>query len=237
MEGGSIRLVTIAPAAGSTHFNGVIQIELEPGWKTYWRNPGDAGVPPNIDVSASTNIAGAVFDYPAPERHDDGYGAWTGYSASTSFPVTFSIAAAGKPVQIEADLFLGLCQTICVPVQTRFSLDPLAGDDEEDKAEVEAALAALPRPADERFNIRPHGRDGALLSFDATLPEGEGAPELFLDGGGKIVFGVPQGSKRDGSWLFMVPALSEPAFDESGKPVFYTLKSDRGAVSGTVSLP
>ena len=68
-----VRLVTSrqrrTPTAGC---NGTLDIDLKPGWKTYWRDPGDAGVPPLLDVSASTNIAAAEFDFPAPKRHDDG---------------------------------------------------------------------------------------------------------------------------------------------------------------------
>ena len=49
------------PTAGCT---GVLDIDLKPGWKTYWRDPGDAGVPPQLDVSASTNVAGAELRFP-----------------------------------------------------------------------------------------------------------------------------------------------------------------------------
>ncbi len=45
-EGARIRLVTTGKPAADGKLKGMLDIELKPGWKTYWRDPGDAGVPP-----------------------------------------------------------------------------------------------------------------------------------------------------------------------------------------------
>ena len=60
-EGGKVRLVTSGKADAAGRIQGVLDIALKPGWKTYWRDPGDAGVPPQLDISGSTNIADARF--------------------------------------------------------------------------------------------------------------------------------------------------------------------------------
>ncbi|RUX21351.1 hypothetical protein EOA27_06205, partial [Mesorhizobium sp. M2A.F.Ca.ET.037.01.1.1] len=56
-EGGKVRLVTTGKPDEAGKIRGVLDIALKPGWKTYWRDPGDAGVPPQLDISGSTNIA------------------------------------------------------------------------------------------------------------------------------------------------------------------------------------
>ena len=57
VNGGRVRLVTSGLPDSSGLLNGALEIDLEPGWKTYWRDPGDAGVPPQIDIARSSNIA------------------------------------------------------------------------------------------------------------------------------------------------------------------------------------
>src|ERR1700739_4818487 len=53
---------------------GGIAIQLQPGWKTYWRAPGDSGVPPRFDFSKSDNIEAVTVLWPAPTKFDDGAG-------------------------------------------------------------------------------------------------------------------------------------------------------------------
>ena len=67
-EGGRVRLVTTGQPDGDGNLTGILDIELKPGWKTYWRDPGDAGVPPTIDVAASPGVTGAEFSFPAPDE-------------------------------------------------------------------------------------------------------------------------------------------------------------------------
>ncbi|TIW88948.1 MAG: hypothetical protein E5V51_06740, partial [Mesorhizobium sp.] len=122
-EGGKVRLVTSGKPDDAGRIRGILDIALKPGWKTYWRDPGDAGVPPQLDISASTNIADATLSFPAPQRHDDGYGKWAGYNYPVSLPVTFTLSTPNQPAVIDADVFLGICETICIPVQTRLSVD------------------------------------------------------------------------------------------------------------------
>ena len=59
------------PADEKGVLQGALEIDLKPGWKTYWRDPGDAGVPPTIDATASSNVASAELSFPAPHRFDE----------------------------------------------------------------------------------------------------------------------------------------------------------------------
>src|ERR1700712_883839 len=53
---------------------GGIAFQLQPGWHTYWRNPGDSGVPPRFDFSKSDNVEAVTILWPAPKKFDDGAG-------------------------------------------------------------------------------------------------------------------------------------------------------------------
>lgn len=236
-EGGSLRLVTAGLPDGAGRLRGVLDIVLKPGWKTYWRDPGTAGVPPSFDVSASRNVAAAALAFPAPERHDDGYGAWAGYSASVALPVTFTVPNPAEPAQIKADVFLGFCRDICVPVSAHFTLDASSGDAPEDAETVKAAFVALPAEADAQFGVSAEGLEGGTLTLLARMAAQTGEePELFVAGENGLVLGVPKAEKTEAGWRFAVPLLDRPAGLKL-PPVFYTLVAGKAAVSGTFSLP
>src|SRR5690349_4532496 len=84
-KGAAIRLIP-GPVVGDGHKAG-LEIHLEPGWKTYWRNPGDSGVPPSFDWSKSTNLADVTVSWPAPERLEDEGGTSIGYKHDVVLPL------------------------------------------------------------------------------------------------------------------------------------------------------
>ena len=174
----------------------MLEIDLKPGWKTYWRDPGDAGVPPTLDASASSNIASAELSFPAPQRFDDGFAIWAGYKEPVGFPVAFALTDARQPATIEAKVFLGICETICIPVQATFAVDPASDpDNADDAAVVKAALDALPGPEQPDFGVTllKGGKDEVLV--EAAFAGEPGAVDFFLAGDGGYQFGPPE--RRD----------------------------------------
>lgn len=237
-EGGKVRLVTSGEPDEAGRLHGVLDIALKPGWKTYWRDPGDAGVPPQLDITASTNIADATFSFPPPERHDDGYSIWAGYDHPVSLPVTFTLSAPNEPAVIDANIFLGICETICIPVQTRLTIDPGADPDNvEDAALVEAALATLPAPARPDFGINVLPGDHETLIVEARFPGNPEAADFFLAGERDYMFGVPARSEKDGKLVFTVPILDRPSTAPTGGGLHYTLTTAEGAVEGLLPFP
>lgn len=236
-QGGRVRLVTSGEADAQGRIAGVIDIRLRPGWKTYWLDPGDAGVPPQVDVTASRNIAGIDISFPAPQRHDEGYGSWAGYDRSVAFPVSFRLVEPGKPMLIDASLFLGMCETICVPVQARLTLDPAAAPrDADDGRAVEAALAALPQAEAADFRAELTGSDAEHITVRTTVPAGSRPVDLFIAGTDGVQFGLPKlKTGPQGEQVFAVKVLSRP--DKAAAAIPYTLVSDHGSVSGTLALP
>ena len=238
VNGGRVRLVTSGLPDSSGLLNGALEIDLEPGWKTYWRDPGDAGVPPQIDIARSSNIASAELRFPPPERFDDGYTKWAGYKHLVTFPVSFRAKTPDKPVLIDADVFLGICETICIPVQGSFTLDPAADPDHpEHAALIKAANEALAHPAKPNFSARVHTSDDKTLVVEAVSPTGSTAPELFIAGEQGYMFGAPQRVADDEKVLFAVPVLQRPESRPANGALHYTLTTSAGAVEGTLPFP
>ena len=232
-DGARIRLVTTGKADADGRLTGILDIDLKPGWKTYWRDPGDAGVPPYVDVAASTNIAGAELDFPAPQRHDEGDFKWAGYDFPVALPVTFTLKTPGEPAIIDADVFLGVCETICIPVKTKLTLDPASDpDNPDDAAAVSAAQAALPEPEQPDFGVKVVSNPGdTTVVLEASFPGDPASAELFIAGDEGYTFTTPEKIEKDGKTLFSVE-VGLPARRGTGPGLHYTLVTDKGSVSG-----
>ena len=103
-----------------------IQLRMDPGWKTYWRNPGDSGVPPSFDWTGSKNLKHAEVLYPAPHRFADAGGTAIGYDDQVVFPVKLTPERDGEPIELKLAFAFGLCKDLCIPndVSLGLTLDP-----------------------------------------------------------------------------------------------------------------
>lgn len=155
-----------------------LHIALEDGWKTYWRVPGEAGVPPMLDFSHSANVAAVQVVWPAPEVFDQDGLRSVGYLNELVLPLEITPADPAAPVQLDADLDIGICHDICVPVQLEVKAD-LAGPGGPD-AKISAALGAepAPRPGLARCTVEPV-RDGVRVNAAIDLPQASGEVALF----------------------------------------------------------
>ncbi len=237
-DGGRVRLVTSGRPDDQGVFKGALQIDLKPGWKTYWRDPGGSGVPPTLDVSGSPDIASAELSFPPPQRFKDEYSNWAGYKHSVALPVKFITRASSQPARIEARVFLGVCKTICIPVQGQLVVD--AGetpDDPEAATVVQAALAALPSPARPDFSASTVISEPGKLLIEAKLPSGARQVDLFVASEHGYMFGAPERLEKDSGALFSVPVLERPAAAPSEGALNYTLVTDAGSVEGTLPFP
>lgn len=237
-EGGSIRLLTTGAPDDNGVIQGALQIDLKPGWKTYWLDPGDAGVPPSLDISASSNVGSADISFPAPRRFDDGFAKWAGYDEPVSFPVAFKLADPKKPAKVEAKVFLGICETICIPVQATLSVDPSDDPDNADDASIiQAALDALPGSAQPDFGVTvtAGGKDEVVVK--AAFAGEPASVDFFLAGTDGYQFGPPARHEKDGQLLFSVPILQRPDKVPDKGALHYTLVTAAGAVTGTLPYP
>jgi DsbC/DsbD-like thiol-disulfide interchange protein len=123
-----------------------IEVKLQPGWHTYWRYPGDSGVPPRFDFSGSDNVKAARVRFPAPRLFSDDSGNSIGYADSVIFPVQVVPRQAGKPVTLRLKIDYAVCEKLCIPAEGRAEL-PLAAGPSINDAALTAAEARVPVPA------------------------------------------------------------------------------------------
>jgi suppressor for copper-sensitivity B len=124
-----VRLISATTATGDlSDIKLGLEFELNPGWKIYWRSPGDAGIPPETDWSGSSNLAKTKQNWPVPERFS-AFGLDTfGYGKEIIFPVTASLSEPSKPLSLKAEVNYLICDDICVPGQASLTLDLPAGE-------------------------------------------------------------------------------------------------------------
>ncbi|MDF2118928.1 protein-disulfide reductase DsbD family protein [Roseiarcaceae bacterium H3SJ34-1] len=116
-----VRLLSAGPLENGVYRLGV-EIRLEGQALTYWRTPGEAGVPPMFNFSKSTNLAAATVRYPAPSRIDEAGAEAYGYLKEVVFPVEVKPADPAKPVSLDLFLNYASCEKICVPAEGRMQL-------------------------------------------------------------------------------------------------------------------
>jgi DsbC/DsbD-like thiol-disulfide interchange protein len=201
-EGGRMRLVALAPDAGGKIRAG-LQIEPKPGWITYWREPGNSGIPPQITVAPESGITLTAIRYPVPKHLVDGKIDDIAYDAPVSLPLTFSAKNASGSLELKASAFIGICKDICIPFQAEFSL-PIAAANQsrpEEEAILKNAEASLPEKPSSQFKVISHkfSEDMKELWLQVALPDGgDTAPEVILTGPNGYVFTRKLMSKRDG---------------------------------------
>ena len=238
-EGGSIRIVTTGLSDENGELRGALEIKLKPGWKTYWRNPGESGVPPLINLSEQSDATGSELFFPPPERFTDPYATWAGYKDSVSLPIIFKLPGPEMAGIVEGSVFLGICDTICIPVEAPFSFDAGADPDNSgDAIAVTEAFATLPGKARQGFQVNSVKREGTRLRFKVELPEDTGEAALFVAPREGVQIDMPELQGRQGAEAsFSAEILSEEAMRNADLTLEYTLVAGEEAVDGQIALP
>src|SRR3954449_12086568 len=165
---------------------GGIAIQLQDGWKTYWRNPGDSGVPPRFDFSKSDNVEAVTVLWPAPMKFDDGAGGYSlGYKKQVVLPLRIVAKNADKPVKLRANINYAVCEKLCIPVEASAELAFTSVASTEDGA-LFAALDTVPKPATVGDpnpltirDVKRNGKTGVLVDVAAA---DAGEVNLFVEG-------------------------------------------------------
>ncbi|HKH02549.1 MAG TPA: protein-disulfide reductase DsbD domain-containing protein [Bradyrhizobium sp.] len=201
---------------------GGIAFQLQPGWKTYWRTPGDSGVPPRFDFSKSENIEAVTVLWPAPTKFDDGAGGHSlGYRDQIVLPLRIVPKNADKPVTLRAEINYAVCEKLCIPVQASAELPFNSVASTEDSA-LFAALDSVPKPANvgdpNPLTIRDVKRGGkSRVLVDVVSAEAKNVG-LFVEGPTpdwslpvpQLLEDSPPGVKRFGFELDGVPPGTNP---------------------------
>lgn len=171
---------------------GGIGFQLQPGWKTYWRTPGDSGVPPRIDFAKSDNVESVKILWPAPVKFPDGAGGFSfGYQNQVLLPLRIIAKSPDKPVTLRAEINYAVCEKLCIPVEAQAELAFVSVASTEDNA-IAAALETVPKPAKVGdtgpLAIRDVRREGKLVLVDIAVQDDRNASgkdkevQLFAEG-------------------------------------------------------
>ncbi len=169
---------TDAIAAGAP-FHAALRLQLAPGWHTYWQNPGEAGVAPEIDWALPPGASAGVVEWPVPARVAEGPVTTFAYTGDVVLPV--QITATG-PLTLKAHAEWLVCQQICVPEQADFAVDLAAGAPAPSAQAPLFAAAAAHRPVPSPF-AASFAADGSLTLQGDGLPQVRAAQFYPADSG------------------------------------------------------
>ncbi|RMH46009.1 MAG: hypothetical protein D6686_16270 [Alphaproteobacteria bacterium] len=152
-------------------------VSLAPGWKTYWRAPGELGIPPGFDWSDSDNVADVEVLWPVPRVFRSGESRYAGYAGRALLPLRVRARDPARPMHLRLTASFGVCEDICIPAEARLdAVLPPGAPRGADAEAIAAALARLPVPAREaglraiECRLSPAGPDAfeleAVLHFD-----------------------------------------------------------------------
>jgi DsbC/DsbD-like thiol-disulfide interchange protein len=215
---------------GATHVSG-LSIRMAKGWHTYWRAPGDAGIPPSFNWSGSTNLKSVRVHFPVPEVYDTEGMRSIGYTDQVTFPLMIKPKDPSQPVTLRGTIDIGVCDEICVPVTLQVSASLPAGGDHH------AGLAQLlkDRPArggQMTCEITPIA-DGLRVVAMADVPLMQSDEIAVIETRNSAVWVSPPVLKRNGKRLQavveMVPPNAKP-FGLARSDVRLTVISDGQAV-------
>lgn len=236
--GGKVRLVAVKDPETRT-VSGMVEVKLEPGWKTYWRSPGDSGIPPLFDFSASRGVAVGDVHFPSPQRIEIPSSVFAGYKTDVAF--VFDGEALDDDSALTLNLQIGVCEAICIPAMAVLEIPTAALNRSDPRAESAIGLARsfLPREPRPQFTVTDNVRllDGKL-EISANLPSENGRPALFVEGPVEWYLPMPKLQSRDGeSAVFTLSLPGSVSADQIRQTrLRYTLVSGKSGVEGDLTI-
>jgi DsbC/DsbD-like thiol-disulfide interchange protein len=226
------RVSLVGDAFDGTSWQTGVLVELQPGWKTYWRMPGEAGIPPEFTWTTSAP-AKVTVAFPAPRRYADQSGETVGYEEVALFPVTVTPEQVGE-LTLSLDLFFAVCKDICIPATATASatLGPMMRDPE-GSARVEQARRQVPGAGTAISAVRlvTEGERTMLELEFAERPE-----DVFVEAAGTTYFRAPEFPDGGRTARLPVDNLKDPA-KLSGASLTLTYWLNGKSLEQTVTLP
>lgn len=118
---GAVRLIA-GSAQPANSLRAGLEIRLKPGWHTYWRYPGDAGVPPRLNFTGSENVHAVNVLWPAPQRILEQGLTAIGYTGDVLLPLSVVPQTGSKPMTLRLTVEYAVCEKLCVPAQASLQL-------------------------------------------------------------------------------------------------------------------
>ncbi|MEC9343327.1 MAG: protein-disulfide reductase DsbD domain-containing protein [Pseudomonadota bacterium] len=228
LGGGKARLVASLDPATS-QVTGVVEFVLNDGWKTYWREPGGSGIPPQFDFSGSRHFAFGPVAFPVPEHVVLPGSSFVGYRGRVMFVFEGMATDLAPDGLIRLNLLAGVCEEICIPATAEFEIgmrEMMVSDPDAEQAIQEAGLA-LPAGPGEGFRVESARVEGDRLAITATVPDAQGDAALFVEGPARWQLLPAKPAGREGhSVRFLLDLSRMPAGeDPASAELTFTLTS------------
>jgi DsbC/DsbD-like thiol-disulfide interchange protein len=213
---------------GSVQLAGLL-VRLAPHWKTYWRMPGDAGIPPQFDWTGSENAGGIEVQYPAPSRFADASGETIGYQNEVLFPILVSPLDLARPLALRLSLLIGVCKDICIPARKEAS----TGFSDARDLRVRIWQQRVPAKVDDaiRSAIVETGEQAAPV---LVLALHEQPLDIFVEHGSGAYFGKPAPGSG-GEWRLPIRNAGNGASLRGSQALVTVVHADK-AVEQTIVL-
>ena len=180
-----------------------LELRLAPGWKTYWRAPGDIGIPPRFDWRGSRNLGGVEVKWPTPERLDQGGMTAIGYHGTVILPLHVLAQQNARDITLDGTVDIGVCRDVCIPLTLSLAGDLPSATTQRD-ARIIAALADRPLTAAEagvtsvRCTITPGKKGDLNLRAELLLPSAGGTEMAVIEAGDPNIWVAPPRTARQG---------------------------------------
>jgi DsbC/DsbD-like thiol-disulfide interchange protein len=176
-----------------------VLVELDADWKTYWRNPGDAGIPPQFDWAGSANVELVEVSYPVPTRFNDASGEAIGYHGKVLFPLAVKSVDADRPIQLALKMFFAVCQTVCIPASAELATELSASSSNQSilaaQQRVPVTNTLTPIVTNQRFDML-EGKPVLIMGLSQPVMD------IFVETDGQTYFGKPRfDMKPNEAWI------------------------------------
>jgi DsbC/DsbD-like thiol-disulfide interchange protein len=187
-----------------------IFIELEPDWKTYWRVPGDAGIPPQFDWSDSQNVQDVAVSFPVPARFNDASGEAIGYHDKVMFPLSVKPRNSDQQTRLKLSMFFAVCKGVCIPAKAQLGL---AFDASNSNPLLSTWQQRVPVAGDAVTNARVEIREAMPM---LVLKLSQSVDDIFVEADTEIYFGPPRFDISPGeAWLPLANLKGVPHLQNS----------------------
>ncbi len=184
-----------------------LEITLAEGWHTYWRAPGDAGIPPSFNWQGSRNLASATPAWPRPTVYSQNGMRSIIYTGRLVLPISLTPKTSDKPIRVKGTVDIGVCKDICVPFQIVVD-ETIKADSTAATQAIKTALATVPRTGAQHVSCNTTlGERGIQLTVTASLPHLGGAEDAAIETGDPLVWATDPEVSRSGQTLTLKTEL------------------------------
>lgn len=213
-----------------------LEIQLSPGWHTYWRFPGASGIAPEFDFSESLNVSAETAIYPAPYFFDDGVGGYFGYAVNAGF--VFPLKFEANEATLNFAGLIGVCREICIPMdlQTGLMVDAQSLSTSPHASKIADMLAAQTQMPNADLGIGGISFDGVSLQVVVTGMDIKD-PQVMIVPGPHDIIGPPRiAARHPASFLIEVPAWSKLDHPLIGRKLNLVIRDGARAIEADVEV-